>query len=52
MLKQMKEWVCRDHHLVKIIERFLINAAAAVVVLIFMRRIIKSRTADMMIKSQ
>jgi GT2 family glycosyltransferase len=51
MLTQMKEWVCRDHHIFKIIKRFLINAAAAVVVLIFMRRIIKSRTADMMIKS-
>lgn len=50
MLTQMKEWVCRDQHLIKIIKRFLINAAAAVVVLIFMRRIIKSRTFDMMIK--
>lgn len=52
MLTQMKEWVCRDHNIFKMTERFLINAAAAVIVLIFMRRIIKSRTADMMIKSQ
>lgn len=52
MLKQMKEWVCRDHHLVKIIERFLINAAAAAIVLICLRRIIKSRASDMMIKRQ
>ncbi|MBC8463381.1 MAG: glycosyltransferase family 2 protein [Deltaproteobacteria bacterium] len=50
MLKQMKAWVCRDHHLFKIVERFLINAAAAVVVLIYLHRIIKSRASDMMIK--
>lgn len=50
MLKQMKEWVFRDHHLVKIIERFLINAAATVVVLICLHRIIKSRASDIMIK--
>jgi GT2 family glycosyltransferase len=52
MLKQMKEWVCRDHHLVKIIERFLINAAATAIVLICLHRIIKSRAADMMMKRQ
>lgn len=50
MLTQMKEWVCRDNHLVKIIERILINAAAAVIVLIYLHHIIKSRTSDMMIK--
>ena len=52
MLTQMKEWVCRDHNIFKMIERFLINAAAAVVVLIYLHRIVKSRTTDMMTKRQ
>jgi GT2 family glycosyltransferase len=51
MLNQMKEWICRDHHTLKIVKRFMINAAAAFIVLIRLRRIMKSRTADMMIKT-
>lgn len=51
MLTQMKEWICRDHHILIIIKRFMINAAAALIVLICLPRIIKSRMSDMMIKA-
>lgn len=49
MLKQMKKWMVRDHHLIKIIQRLFINAAAAGIILSCLHRIIKRRMADMLI---
>ena len=50
MLKQMKKWVSRERNLVKIVGRFLINAAVCGIILICMNHIIASRASDIKLK--
>ena len=50
MLIQMKEWICRDRVFSKIAERFVINGAAAFMVMLLLPRIIKNRASDINMK--